>query len=146
MNIKYRIHGISIDNFIFQKELYSKGEGFALGHNFAFALNKEQCLLKCFYTENMFQNDKLFLVAKLTVCLEIKQDSFEQLVDKGVITIPANFLVQCASLAYGTMRGVVVDRTNDEGVDDIIMPAKYLQEDITKPMVIKLEDTIEKNG
>lgn len=143
MNIEYRIHRISIDSFIFQKELYSEGIGFSLGHNFAFALNKEQSLLKCIYTENMFQHDKMFLAARLTVCIEMKKDSLEQLIDKDVVTIPADFLVQCASLAYGTMRGIVVDRTNEEGVNDIIMPAKYLQEDITKPMTIKLDNTIE---
>ena len=60
--------------------------------------------------------------------------------EKGhAITIPA-FLAQRASLAYGPMRGVVIDRTVEAGIHDIIMPPKYLQKVITQPMVVNVEN------
>lgn len=111
-----------------------------MNHHLSFALIRERDMLKCAYTEEMFQGESRFLTAKLTISLEITRVSLLEMEEGHTITIPAAFLAQCASLAYGTMRGVVIDRTVEAGIHDIIMPPKYLQKVNTQPMVVNVEN------
>lgn len=60
MSIDYKICDFTIDTFSFQKELYSEDVGFSMNHHLSFALIRERDMLKCAYTEEMFQGEADF--------------------------------------------------------------------------------------
>ena len=140
MTIQYRIQHIHIDDFSFFKELYSPGKEFQIKNQFSFGFNKADASFACVYLEEMMQAHKTFLSARLNVVVELSHESIENLKDNSSIVIPREFLVQIASINYGTMRGVVVANTQSIGVNDIIMPPMFLSNIIKEPMIIQMEE------
>lgn len=144
--IKYKIASIQVASSQITKENYSdEGVGMKIGNSFSFAVNEENCLLLCKHKLVLKKNEQVFAEVTLETIFAISQDSFNNMKKDGRIEIPKDFLVQCGSISYGTLRGVVLQDAKKAGLDNIIIPPLYVDTIIKKPVIIELkgkEETI----
>ena len=55
------------------------------------------------------------------------------------VEISRGFLVQCGSISYGSLRGIVLRDTQKEGLNNIIIHPLYIEDIIKEPMIIDIE-------
>lgn len=139
MNIKFRIAKVDIAEFNFSPRLYLKGDNFGMKHTFSFSFDAKEESLVCSYGVMMEQMDGVFLSSKIKVAYRLSTDSIESLSSKNKVRFPSSFLVQCASIGYGTMRGVVCAKTLEQGFTDIIMPPMFISDIIKESFEAKLD-------
>lgn len=139
--IQYKIISMDVKEFALLVDNYDKDKGgFGIGNSFSFGINLESNLLLCKHDLTLKQGDKTFLLIQLETLFNLSLDSVEKLKSNDQLVIPEGFLVQCASLSYGTMRGIVLMKAKEKGLDNIILPAMYMREIINEPMVVNLKE------
>lgn len=103
-----------------------------------FGYDKKQLVFCCKMTHKMTFEGKPILKSVLNSYFDINQESVDQLTENNIIHFPVNFLVQIASLSYGTLRGVIFTKTLGTMVNKLILPPIYLNEMIDKEYAVSL--------
>ena len=106
--------------------------------NFNFSFNRSEGILKCVTNLTFIQNNQVFLKSELQTFFEILKESIDELTNENVITIPRGLLCQFASLAYGSIRGVIYMKAINTVLSNIILPPMYLDVVIKDDMKIQL--------
>ena len=138
-DIQYRFMKMDLTQFSPEWDRYdSENQEIGIESNFNFSYNKENMVLRCTANLNFIQKNQIFLKTELQTFFDIAEETVEKLTKDGQITLPRSFLCQCASLAYGSFRGVIYMKTINTALNNLILPPMYLNEVIKDDMIIQL--------
>lgn len=138
-DIQYRFMKMDLTQFSPEWDRYdSENQEIGIESNFNFSYNKENMVLRCTANLNFIQKNQIFLKTELQTFFDIAEETVEKLTKDGQITLPRIFLCQCASLAYGSFRGVIYMKTINTALNNLILPPMYLNEVIKDDMIIQL--------
>lgn len=121
--IMYALSGMEITQFAMMPENSASGKEFeatvSINPIYDFATNTMSLDLLVDYTED----NKLTLRAELRSLFKIHEDSVAAMTTtEGKIVIPRSLMIQLLSLAYGTMRGVILAKTAGTPMSCNVLP------------------------
>lgn len=124
----YRFRNVSVELFDRKEEFYSSGVPTDFDADVAFNFIKEEKLLRCKFTIVVSQAKEEILKTVFVCNFDIKDESIKEATqeDRSVI-FAKSLLIQLASLNYGTLRGVLVERLRGSKMASIILPPLYME-------------------
>ena len=115
--------------------------GIGIKHQFAYKFSRGLVLCKTTVDYSLYQSN--LLKAELDCIFQIDSESVERLEkDGGEITLPSGLLRQLASLAYGTLRGIIFAKTMNTQLNNIILPLADVREFVKDDVVFKKDEKI----
>ena len=134
MNIKYRIAGFDLTQFVPSWDGIEGCESFDIKTGVDFAYNFEQNVIKSILNVDFSYKEKTALKIQLCTFVAISEDTVTSLEKDGKIVIPADFLAQCASLGHGALRGIMYLKTRNTPLEGIVLPPVVYGEMFKKPI------------
>lgn len=138
--INYKIKTMSVTHSDISPDKYVEEGKLQIHNSLSFAMAVEKCLLLCKHSLTLRKGGKEFAEITLETTFYIAPNSVEGMKSNGKLEIPRGFLVQCGSISYGTLRGVVLKSANDVGLDNVIIPPVFINTIIQDSMVIDLKE------
>ncbi len=135
IQIEYRLAKIVTANFETNEKNLKDSEG-EFQTEVQFSYNDSLHTLCCRLNVNLTQEEKTVMSSILDCFFEITTDSIERMKSNDNIVIPAQILIQFASLGYGTMRGVIHSKTEGTAFNRFILPPIYFHTIIKNDFVI----------
>lgn len=140
VQIQYRYLRISDEQFATFEENYDPSTDVQFQNNVSFSFNYERNILTCSDTVIFQQEEKTILKLCLNSYFLIHPDCVADLAQDGKFCCPKELLWQFASLNYGSMRGVLYDRTKGSVLNTLILPPFYFDELITEGICFEKKD------
>ena len=116
-------------------DLLINGEEVRVESEFSFGVNSELndgiCNTKLSYT----QNEKLLLTTEVRCYFDISEEGSSQLKQQGRIEV--GFLRYLATIATGTVRGIIHTKTENTTLNPVVLPPLNLVEAIKSDFVFK---------
>lgn len=137
--IMYQIKSMRVVNSYIDAEKYVKEGKMQIRNTISFTMSVDEGLLLCKHNVILKYDESIFVDVTLDTTFALTSESIEGLKSDKKIEIPQGFLVQCGSISYGTLRGIILKITNDTGFEDIIIPAVFINTIIKEPMVIEMD-------
>ena len=134
MNIKYRIAGFDLTQFVPSWDGIDGCESFDIKTGVDFAYNFEQNVIKSILNVDFSYKEKTALKIQLCTFVAISEDTVTSLEKDGKIVIPADFLAQCASFGHGALRGIMYLKTRNTPLEGIVLPPVVYGEMFKKPI------------
>lgn len=135
MAIPFRIRQIKTQQFAMFPDLLINGEEVRVESEFSFGVNSEVndviCNTKLSYT----QNEKLLLTTEVHCYFDISEEGSSQLKQQGRIEV--GFLRYLATIATGTVRGIIHTKTENTTLNPVVLPPLNLVEAIKSDFVFK---------
>lgn len=138
--INYRIKSMQVTHSCINLDNYIKEGEMQIQNSLSFTMAVEKCLLLCKHNLILKKSGKIFAEITLDTVFFITKDSVEGMKSNDKLEIPRGFLVQCGSISYGTLRGVVLKSASDIGLDNVIIPPVFVNTIIQNSMVIDLKE------
>lgn len=138
-SIKYKILSMQVTKSDITSENYEIEGSMQISNSFGFKVNVDNCLLLCNHELSLKKDNKVFTEIELETIFYISKESFEEMKKEDKVEISRGFLVQCGSISYGSLRGIVLRDTQKEGLNNIIIPPLYIEDIIKEPMIIDIE-------
>lgn len=139
-NLYYRFKDVSVEQFATLNESLFAGSPVDYQTLFSFRFIKEENILVSRTEVSLLQGKELKMKSILDCSFEIKAESIELITnDDGSIVFPRGSLVQLASLNYGTLRGIIIERTKGTAFSSIFLPPLVVSEVIKEDLVIPNE-------
>lgn len=134
----YRFRDVSVELFDRMEESYSNDEPKNFDASVAFNFIKETNVLRCKFTVVLSQNKEERLRTIFVCDFDIKDESIREATQEdGSIIFSKSLLIQLASLNYGTLRGVLVERLRGSKMASIILPPLYVENIIKDDYIFK---------
>lgn len=127
-NLQYRYLKISDGQFATFEENYDPSNGVGFQNSVSFSYDYENNILVCSETITFLQSEKIILKLGLNSHFLIHPDSVKLLMHEGALCLSKEVLWQFASLNYGSMRGVLYERTKETELNSIILPPFFFDE------------------
>ena len=134
MNIKYRIAGFDLTQFVPSWDGIEGCESFDIKTGVDFAYNFEQNVIKSILNVDFSYKEKTAIKIQLCTFVAISEDTVTSLEKDGKIVIPADFLAQCASFGHGALRGIMYLKTRNTPLEGIVLPPVVYGEMFKKPI------------
>ena len=138
--INYRIKSMQVTSSCIDSKKYTKEGEMQIKNSLSFTMAVKECMLLCKHGLVLKKKGNVFAEIILETIFLIAPDSVEGMKSDNKLVIPRGFLVQCGSISYGTLRGVVLKSASEEGLDNIIIPPVFINTIIKDSMVIDLKD------
>lgn len=126
--IQYRYSKITDEQFATFEENYDKSLDVDFQNTVAFSFNYEKNILTCSDAISFLQGEKSILKLELKSFFMIHPDSVNDLLQDDIFCCPKEILWQFASLNYGSMRGVLYERTKETALRHLILPPFFFDE------------------
>jgi len=133
-NIKYRLGGFDLTQFVPTWEGLEACEDFEIRSGVDFAYNFEQNVIKNILNVEFSHKDRTALKIQLCTFVAISEDTVSALEKDGKIVVPADFLAQCASFGHGALRGIMYLKTMNTPLEGIILPPVVYPQMFKKPI------------
>lgn len=138
-NIKYRIGGFDLTQFVPSWDGLGGCESFDVKSGIDFAYNFEQNTIKSILNVEFLSKDRLALKVQLCTYVAISEESAKALEKDGKIIIPADFLAQCVSFGHGALRGIMYLKTANTPMEGIVLPPVVYGEMFKKPITFDVK-------
>jgi len=140
-NIQYRIGGFDLTQFAPSWEGLEGCVAFDINSGVDFAYNFEQNVIKSILNVEFSHQQKIALKIQLCTFVAISEETVKNLEKEGKLTIPAEFLAQCASFGHGALRGIMYLKTLNTPLEGIILPPVVYGKLFKKPITFeKIEE------
>lgn len=140
VQIQYRYSKITDEQFATFEENYDPSLDVDFQNTVAFSYDYENNILTCSDAISFLQGEKFILKLELKSFFAIHPDSVQELLQDNVVCCPKEILWQFASLNYGSMRGVLYERTKDTALRHLILPPFFFDELITDGVRFEKKD------
>lgn len=137
--LSYTIASMQVSKSAVIPERYSQDGNIQINNSFSFGVDVDKSVLLCKHNLTLRKHGKNFAEFVLDTVFVISPDSLKKLEEDGKLIIPEGFLVQCGSISYGSLRGIVLQDAKRKGLDNIIIPPLYVNEIIKEPMIVDLK-------
>lgn len=135
--VQYRFRKIDVPQFAtFLENYLEQTEEVSFRTDTQFSYDKDQNVLSSRIEVTMFKDDKPLLKIAIICYFEIMADSLENIRQENQYVFDSALLVQFASLGYGTLRGVIHEKTMNTPLNSFILPPLYYGDIIKKPFAI----------
>ena len=104
-----------------------------------FSFNQAQGVLVNRMAVIVLQQSSVILKIAMMDYFKIAEESLSALTNDNRINFPQSFLQQLASLSFGTLRGVLVAKTEGTKLSNLILPPTYIGNLIDKNFVVENE-------
>lgn len=118
--IPYKIGQIKILQFAIFPDKYVNGEEVQIHTSFSFGHNVALDSIRCTAAFSFLQKEELLLISETQCFFNIAQEGIEQL--RKEHEIPVDFLRYMATIATGTVRGIIHAKTEGTVLNTIILP------------------------
>lgn len=135
MIIPFRIRQIKTHQFAMFPDLLVNGEEVKVESEFSFGVNNEINDIICNTKLSYTQDDKLLLTTEVHCYFEISEEGTSQLKQQGRIEVC--FLRYLATIATGTVRGIIHTKTENTALNPVVLPPLNLVEAIKSDFVFK---------
>lgn len=102
-----------------------------------FSFNQAQGVLVNRMAVIVLQQSSVILKIAMVDYFKIAEESLSALTNDNRINFPQSFLQQLASLSFGTLRGVLVAKTEGTKLSNLILPPTYIGNLIDKNFVVE---------
>lgn len=109
-------------------------------NRFQFAYNFEDHLVLCKTMIEISKEKQLLLKAELDCVFKIDAESASALEHNTQVVLPPGLLAQFASLAYGSLRGVLYLKTVDTSFNSFILPPNNVSAIFKEPQVFSRKE------
>ena len=133
--IPFRIRQIKTQQFAMFPDLLINGKGVAVQSEFNFGVNSEVKDIFCITRMTYSQDEKLLLTTEVICFFEISEEGSKQLIEQGRIEV--DFLRYLATIATGTVRGIIHTKTENTSLNPIVLPPINLVDAIKEDFVFK---------
>lgn len=136
--ILYQFTGMELIQFAtFDENYTNKDEEIEISNKFQFVYNFEENVMCCISSVSMFKENSILLKADLATYFTIEANSAESMKDSGDFIAPTILLTQFASLAYGSIRGVIFAKTIGSPLNKIVLPPNDIRTIFQTPQRFK---------
>ena len=135
MMIPFRIRQIKTQQFAMFPDLLVNGKEVTVDSEFSFGVNTEVKNILCITKLSYRQDDNLLLTTELHCIFDIREDGINQFKEQGRVGV--DFLRYLATIATGTVRGVVHTKTENTVLNSVVVPPINLVEAIKEDFVFK---------
>lgn len=137
--ISYKIKSMRVIQSCITPENYLPEGETQVCNTISFAMGIKDNSLLCKHGLTISKKDGLpFVEIILETIFLISPDSIQGLMSETKIEFPRGFLVQCGSISYGTLRGIILQQAEEGGLSNIIIPPVFISNIIKEPMTIDL--------
>lgn len=136
--ISYRIKSMQVTHSCITPENYSTESKAQIYNTISFAMVIKDESLFCKHSLIISKNGNSFVEITLETIFSITSESIKEMISEGIMKIPRSFLIQCGSISYGTLRGVILQRAGDKGLSNIIIPPVFISNIVKEDMTIDL--------
>ena len=135
MMIPFRIRQIKTQQFAMFPDLLVNGKEVTVDSEFSFGVNAEVKNILCVTKLSYRQNDNLLLTTEVHCVFDIQEDGANQLKEQGRVVV--DFLRYLATIATGTVRGIIHTKTENTVLNSVVVPPINLVEAIKEDFVFK---------
>ena len=136
MMIPFRIRQIKTQQFAMFPDLLVNGKEVTVDSEFSFGVNKEIKNILCVTKLSYRQDENLLLTTEVHCIFDIREDGVIQLKEQGRVVV--DFLRYLATIAIGTVRGIIHTKTENTVLNSVVVPPINLVEAIKEDFVFKL--------
>lgn len=115
-------------------DLIINGKDVTISSEFNFGVNKDISDIFCLTKISYLQEEKLLLIAEVICFFSINEEGSKQIVEHGRIDV--DFLRYLATIATGTVRGIIHTKTENTALNPIVLPPINLVEAIKDDFVL----------
>ena len=135
MMIPFRIRQIKTQQFAMFPDLLVNGKEVTVDSEFSFGVNTEVKNILCVTKLSYRQDDNLLLTTEVHCFFNIREDGVNQLKEQGRVGV--DFLRYLATIATGTVRGIIHTKTENTVLNSVVVPPINLVEAIKEDFVFK---------
>lgn len=135
MTIPFRIRQIKTQQFAMFPDLLVNGKDVSIQSEFNFGVNREITDLFCNTKLSYIQEENLLLTIEVLCFFTISPEGSNQLLQRGCIEV--DLLRYLATIATGTVRGIIHTKTENTALNPIVLPPINLVEAIKEDFVFK---------
>ena len=135
MMIPFRIRQIKTQQFAMFPDLLVNGKEVTVDSEFSFGVNTEVKNILCVTKLSYRQDENLLLTTEVHCIFDIREDGTNQLKEQGRIVV--DFLRYLATIATGTVRGIVHTKTENTVLNSVVVPPINIVEAIKEDFVFK---------
>lgn len=135
MMIPFRIRQIKTQQFAMFPDLLVNGKEVTVDSEFSFGVNTEVQNILCVTKLSYRQDENLLLTTEVHCIFDIREDGTNQLKEQGRVVV--DFLRYLATIATGTVRGIVHTKTENTVLNSVVVPPINLVEAIKEDFVFK---------
>lgn len=135
MIIPFRIRQIKTQQFAMFPDLLVNGEEVNVQSEFKFGVNKELTDIFCVTKLSYTQDEKLLLTTEVICYFAISKEGRKQIAEQGKIEV--GFLRYLATIATGTVRGIIHTKTENTALNPVVLPPLNLVEAIKDDFILK---------
>ena len=136
MMIPFRIRQIKTQQFAMFPDLLVNGKEVTVDSEFSFGVNTEVKNILCVTKLSYRQDENLLLTTEVHCIFDIREDGTNQLKEQGRVGV--DFLRYLATIATGTVRGIIHTKTENTVLNSVVVPPINLVEAIKEDFVFKL--------
>lgn len=133
--IPFRIRQIKTQQFAMFPDLLVNGKEVTVDSEFSFGVNTEVKNILCVTKLSYRQDENLLLTTEVHSIFDIREDGTNQLKEQGRVGV--DFLRYLATIATGTVRGIVHTKTENTVLNSVVVPPINLVEAIKEDFVFK---------
>lgn len=136
-NIKYKYVKLSTEQFATFEENFTQGDAVDMNNSISFSFDFEKNAFCCSEEISFLQKEKIIIKICVNSYFLIHPDNVADMTEGKSIHFPKNILWQFASLNYGSMRGILFEKTQGSVLNNIILPPCYFDKIITDDIQIE---------
>jgi len=147
--VTFGLRKISTEQFAIIENAFDKGkENIEFGNALRFGFNIEKRIVTVFLSVTFNQDKRPFLILEIGCFFEIIKEHWDKLynTDLGELKLPIELARHLVMLSMGTLRGVLHAKVENTPYNMFILPTINVTELVTEDIVIKTNDSIEKNN
>jgi hypothetical protein len=111
-----------------------------LNTNIELKINNDKHQIGLFLTIQFFQNDKLLIKSETGNHFVIEENKWNEFKIENKIIIPKDFISHLAMISIGSMRGVLVAKTENTSLSKLILPTLNVQKMFQKDVEFILDN------
>lgn len=136
-NLYYRLKNVSMEQFATLDDRLSAEDRIDFETTLPFRYIEDGNVLVSRSEVIIYQDRKIKMKSVFDCFFEIKEECLDSLKKDGHIVFPRSFLIQLASLNYGTLRGVIIEKTRGTAFSSIILPPLLVADIIEDDLVVE---------
>lgn len=120
MDIPFRIRQIKTQQFAMFPDKFVSGQEMTIESTFGFGINNNASDIRCSTVINYSQGEKLLLTVEAYCFFAITEKGSKQLLEQGKVEV--GFLRYLATIATGTVRGIIHTKTENTSLNPVVLP------------------------
>lgn len=133
MGIPFRIRQIKTQQFAMFPDKFVSGQEVFVESTFHFGINSDATDIRCVTSINYKQGDTLLMTTEVHCFFAITEEGSRQLLEQSKVEV--GFLRYLATIATGTIRGIIHTKTENTALNPVVLPPVNLVEAIKDDFV-----------